>query len=60
MRSAKYFFLDLILVPNNLLTTGPEGLRKETKNQRQDIRSSDRDFNPGLPKYEAELFNTEP
>jgi hypothetical protein len=35
----------------------PEGVRKTTKNNSQDTRSSGRDFNPGVPEFDGVLTN---
>jgi hypothetical protein len=37
-----------------------DGLRKATKTLSQDSRSPDRDFNPGLPEYDAGVLTTRP
>jgi hypothetical protein len=37
-----------------------EKLRKTTKDLSQDMRSTDRDLNPGSVKYEAGVLTTEP
>jgi len=52
------FFLNLTLLTIRLFPTGLDELKKGMKNQMQDIRSSDRDLNPELSKFVAELLNT--